>query len=101
MENALIAGTAEFERQIALTLDEGAIDQGIELADKIPDWTLVRQLFKNEASEGPNVPAQLFVAEFGNFIAGFGLEQGFATAEGEAALPFKLAQLILDLLNFN
>lgn len=47
MEDALIAAAAEFQRQIALLLNEGAINQSIKLANKVPDWALFGELLED------------------------------------------------------
>lgn len=73
VQNALIAATAEFKRQIALRQNKWTIDEGIELFDEFPGFGIVRNLLINKASKGPDVPAELFVAEFGDFAAGFSL----------------------------
>ena len=73
MQNTLIAATAKFERQIALRQNKWAIDESVEFFDEFPGFGIVRNLLINKASKGPDVPAELFVAEFGDFAAGFSL----------------------------
>ena len=50
--------------------------------------------FVGEATKTPDIPAELLVTELGNLEAGFGLDERFATAKGEAGLAFEAPQAI-------
>ena len=101
MKDALVAAAAEFEREVALLHDEWAVNERVEFANKIPDWAFVRKLLEDEASEGPNIPAELLFAVFGDFEAGFGLEKRFAATESDTALPFEFGKLFFDFVDFD
>ena len=101
MKDALVATAAEFEREVALLHDEWAVNESVEFADEIPDRAFVWKLFEDEASKRPDIPAEFFFAEFGDFEAGFSLEKRFAAAESDAALPFELAEFFFDLFDCN
>lgn len=101
VKDALVAAAAEFEREVALLHDEWAVNERVEFANKIPDRAFVWKLFEDETSEGPNIPAEFFFAEFSDFEASFSLEKRFAAAESDAALPFELTEFFFDLFDWN
>ena len=89
VQNTLIAATAEFDRKVALGLDKWTIDECVEFANKIMNGPVLGELFKNQASKGPDIPTEFLFAKFSDFAAGFGLKKRFATTEGETALPLE------------
>ena len=97
MEEALVAGAAEFHGEVALREDEGAVDEGVEGFEEFEfGATAFFDFFDGEAGEGPDVPAEFFAGPVGDFLAGFGLDEWFPAAEGEAGLAFEGAQPVFD-----
>lgn len=102
MEEALVLGPAVAEAEVTLLQDEGAIDEGVERLEEFPRFFAV--FFDDligKAGETPDVPAEFFPYPVGNFLAGFGLNERFPAAEGEAGLAFELGQTFLNFIDFN
>ena len=100
MEQALITRAAEAEAEVALFQDEWAVYKSIEGLEEFPGFVAVfLDNFIGETRETPDVPAEFFPDVVGDFFTSFGLDEGFAAAEGEAGLAFEMGQLFQNIFN--
>ena len=86
VDEALVAGAAEAEADVALLLDEGAVNEDVELADDVEQRWVLLYFFPCVAGVTPDVVAQLLLDAVDEGADALGLLQGVSATEGDGGL---------------
>ena len=86
VDEALVVAAAEAQGDVALGLDEGAVDEDVEFADDVEQFGVFLYFLPGEAGETPHVVAQLSLDAVDEGACAFGLQQGIAAAQGDRSL---------------
>ena len=86
VDEALVAAAAKAKGYVALGLDEGAVNEDVELADDVEQDGVLLYFFPSVAREAPYVVAQLMLDAVDKGTGAVGLLQGIAAAQGDGRL---------------
>ena len=86
VDETLVAAAVEAEGDVALGLDEGAVDKDVQLAYHIHEDRVLLYFFPSVASEAPDIVAQFLLDAVDECTGAVGLLQGVAAAQGDGSL---------------
>ena len=86
VDEALVAAAAESQADVALGLDEGSIDEDIQLLHDSQQFGVFLYFFPGVAREAPHVVAQFPLDAVDEGSGAFGLLQGVTAAQSDGGL---------------
>ena len=86
VDEALVATAAETKGDVALGLDEGAVDEDIELAHDVEQDGVFFYFFPSVAGKAPDVVAQLLLDAVDERTGAVGLLQGIPATQCDGGL---------------
>lgn len=96
IDETLVAAAAKTQGGVALGLDEGALDQHVELSHDVAQAFITHHLLPGVARVAPDIVAQFLLDAVDEGAGAVGLLKGVAAAEGDRCLiiGYDLHQLV-------